>query len=153
MNFARSFNEWRRFRETCQELNRLSGRELEDIGFNRGVLASAAIDEARTGTLTNCFDTGQFLPRPDRIDSQSLANLGEQEHLQLAAMNRNLGPVITCQQAARFMPDQFTACGQVVEILDRNAKIEQFVSLMHPLGLVEVARTGVAALCRGAKAM
>ncbi|MCB1437721.1 MAG: acetolactate synthase small subunit [Rhodobiaceae bacterium] len=39
------------------------------------------------------------------------------------------------------------------EITGRSAKIEQFVSLMQPLGLVEVARTGVAALCRGAKAM
>jgi uncharacterized protein YjiS (DUF1127 family) len=42
MNFARSFTEWRRFRETCQELNRLSGRELEDIGFNRAEIASVA---------------------------------------------------------------------------------------------------------------
>ena len=36
MNLVRSFNEWRRFRETSVELNRLSGRELADIGFARG---------------------------------------------------------------------------------------------------------------------
>jgi acetolactate synthase-1/3 small subunit len=35
----------------------------------------------------------------------------------------------------------------------RSVKIEQFVSLMQGLGLVEVARTGVAAVRRGAEAM
>ena len=37
----------------------------------------------------------------------------------------------------------------VFEITGRSNKIEQFISLMEPLGLVEVARTGVAALQRG----
>lgn len=36
MNIVRSFNEWRRYRETTLELSRLSGRELADIGFARG---------------------------------------------------------------------------------------------------------------------
>jgi len=36
MKLVRSFNEWRRYRETTTELNRLSGRELADIGFARG---------------------------------------------------------------------------------------------------------------------
>jgi uncharacterized protein YjiS (DUF1127 family) len=42
MKLAHSFNEWRRFRETFRELNRLSGRELEDIGFNRADITSVA---------------------------------------------------------------------------------------------------------------
>ena len=37
----------------------------------------------------------------------------------------------------------------VFEMTGRSAKIEQFISLMGPLGLVEVVRTGVAALSRG----
>ena len=36
MNFVRSFSEWRRYRATCNELNRLSSRELNDLGINRG---------------------------------------------------------------------------------------------------------------------
>ena len=39
------------------------------------------------------------------------------------------------------------------EMTGRSPKIEQFVSLMQGLGLVEVARTGVAAVRRGARAM
>ena len=41
----------------------------------------------------------------------------------------------------------------VFEITGRLSKIEQFVSLMQPLGLVEVARTGIAAIGRGAEPM
>ncbi|TCD12363.1 DUF1127 domain-containing protein [Oricola cellulosilytica] len=36
MNIARSFNEWRRYRATYNELTRLSSRELNDLGINRG---------------------------------------------------------------------------------------------------------------------
>jgi len=41
----------------------------------------------------------------------------------------------------------------VFEITGRVSKIDQFISLMEPIGLVEVARTGVAAITRGADAM
>ncbi len=41
----------------------------------------------------------------------------------------------------------------VFEITGRSNKLDQFLRLMEPLGLVEVARTGVAALGRGAEAM
>lgn len=41
----------------------------------------------------------------------------------------------------------------VFEITGKSDKIEQFISLMLPLGLVEVARTGVVAISRGPDAM
>ncbi len=41
----------------------------------------------------------------------------------------------------------------VFEITGRTSKIEQFISIMQPLGLVEVSRTGVAAIQRGAESM
>ena len=41
----------------------------------------------------------------------------------------------------------------VFEITGRLNKIEQFVTLMQPLGLVEVSRTGIAAIGRGQEAM
>ena len=42
MNITRSFNEWRRYRATCKELNRLTARELNDLGLNRGDIPFAA---------------------------------------------------------------------------------------------------------------
>jgi acetolactate synthase I/III small subunit len=41
----------------------------------------------------------------------------------------------------------------VFEITGASDKIDQFVVLMRPLGLVEVSRTGVAAIARGAEGM
>ena len=41
----------------------------------------------------------------------------------------------------------------VFEITGRVSKIDNFIALMKPLGLVEVARTGVAAIARGPDAM
>ena len=41
----------------------------------------------------------------------------------------------------------------VFEITGRTTKIEQFITILKPLGLVEVCRTGVAAVSRGAKGM
>jgi uncharacterized protein YjiS (DUF1127 family) len=35
MNLARSFNNWRKYRQTCNELGRMSDRELTDLGIGR----------------------------------------------------------------------------------------------------------------------
>ena len=41
----------------------------------------------------------------------------------------------------------------IFEITGTSDKVEQFITLMVPLGLVEVARTGVAGITRGAEGM
>jgi acetolactate synthase-1/3 small subunit len=41
----------------------------------------------------------------------------------------------------------------VFEVTGRTSKIEQFIAIMTPLGLVEVCRTGIAAINRGAAGM
>ncbi|MGF1619667.1 MAG: acetolactate synthase small subunit [Rhodomicrobiaceae bacterium] len=41
----------------------------------------------------------------------------------------------------------------IFEITGRVSKIDQFISLMQPIGLVDVARTGIAAITRGAESM
>ena len=35
MNLIRSYNNWRRYRDTVNELNQLSTRELNDLGISR----------------------------------------------------------------------------------------------------------------------
>ena len=42
MNLVRSFNNWRRYRTTVNELSRLTTRELNDLGVNRAEIASIA---------------------------------------------------------------------------------------------------------------
>jgi acetolactate synthase-1/3 small subunit len=41
----------------------------------------------------------------------------------------------------------------IFELTGKSDKIEQFVSLMAPLGLVEVSRTGICAISRGPEGM
>jgi uncharacterized protein YjiS (DUF1127 family) len=35
MNFSRSFNNWRKYRQTVTELGRMTNRELHDLGIDR----------------------------------------------------------------------------------------------------------------------
>ncbi|WP_081687878.1 DUF1127 domain-containing protein [Rhizobium mesoamericanum] len=42
MNVARSFNNWRKFRQTVNELGRMSNRELQDLGIDRTEIRSVA---------------------------------------------------------------------------------------------------------------
>ena len=41
----------------------------------------------------------------------------------------------------------------IFQITGRTSRIEQFIAIMQPMGLVEVCRTGSAAMCRGPEAM
>jgi uncharacterized protein YjiS (DUF1127 family) len=45
MNVARSLNNWRKYRQTVNELGRMTNRELSDLGIDRGdirIVARAA---------------------------------------------------------------------------------------------------------------
>lgn len=42
MNLLRNYRNWRRYRETVNELSRLSNRELADLGINRADIYSVA---------------------------------------------------------------------------------------------------------------
>lgn len=42
MNLIRNYRNWRRYRETVNELGRLSNRELSDLGISRGDITFVA---------------------------------------------------------------------------------------------------------------
>lgn len=42
MNMARSFNNWRKYRQTVAELSRMTARELDDVGIQRSQIRSVA---------------------------------------------------------------------------------------------------------------
>ena len=42
MNLVRNYRNWRRYRETVSELNRLTNRELNDLGIHRGQIEAVA---------------------------------------------------------------------------------------------------------------
>jgi len=47
MNIARSFSNWRKYRQTVSELGRMSNRSLHDLGINRGEIERIARTGAR----------------------------------------------------------------------------------------------------------
>jgi len=55
--------------------------------------------------------------------------------------------------AFRARPVDTTHTSFVFEITGAKSKIDSFIDLMRPLGLVEVSRTGVAAISRGPQSM
>ncbi|MBB3659278.1 uncharacterized protein YjiS (DUF1127 family) [Rhizobium sp. BK650] len=42
MSIARTFNNWRKYRQTVAELGRMSSRELNDLGIARGDIREVA---------------------------------------------------------------------------------------------------------------
>jgi acetolactate synthase I/III small subunit len=56
-------------------------------------------------------------------------------------------------ESFRARPVDTTHSSFVFEITGAPAKLDSFIDLMRPLGLVEVSRTGVAAISRGPEAM
>lgn len=42
MNIARSFNNWRKYRQMVSELGRMSNRELDDLGLARSEIPNIA---------------------------------------------------------------------------------------------------------------
>ena len=42
MNVARSLNNWRKYRQTVNELNRMTNRELHDLGIGRNDIRTVA---------------------------------------------------------------------------------------------------------------
>lgn len=42
MNVARSLNNWRKYRQTVNELNRMTNRELHDLGIGRNDIHTVA---------------------------------------------------------------------------------------------------------------
>ncbi|MCP4182060.1 MAG: DUF1127 domain-containing protein [Hyphomicrobiales bacterium] len=42
MNITTRFQKWRCYRRTCNELSKLSSRELDDLGISRHDIASVA---------------------------------------------------------------------------------------------------------------
>lgn len=47
MNLFRSFNNWRRYRTTVNELSRLSAHELNDLGISRAEIPAIARKASR----------------------------------------------------------------------------------------------------------
>ncbi len=112
----------------------------------RGSPATIEQIKSQLGRLVPVHGVTDLTLRGDPLERElalvKVAGKGEKrvESLRLAEAFR--------AQVVDATTDHFT-----FEITGRIPKIENFISLMKPLGLVEVARTGAAAIGRGAEPM
>jgi acetolactate synthase I/III small subunit len=73
--------------------------------------------------------------------------------VKVAGKGENRVETLRLAEAFRAQVVDATIDSFVFEITGRSSKVEQFISLMAPLGLVEVVRTGLAAIGRGPEGM
>ena len=85
------------------------------------------------------------------VDMPSIAR--EMALVKVAGRGEQRVEALRIADAFRARPVDTTHTSFVFEITGSPDKINQFVDLMGPLGLVEISRTGVAAISRGPEAM
>ena len=85
------------------------------------------------------------------VDMPSIAR--EMALVKVAGRGEHRVEALRIADAFRARPVDTTHTSFVFEITGSPDKINNFVELMKPLGLVEISRTGVAAISRGPEAM
>ena len=115
---------------------------ISSVPLASEVEPSACFDERAHAAVGILAVAGHSAPEPDRVRPDPLHHLFMQQHVELAAMNRILRPVVAGQEPARLgidvvavKPDQRPfLCGQAdaVEILLGDAEIIEFA---HGIGL------------------
>jgi acetolactate synthase-1/3 small subunit len=90
----------------------------------------------------NAYGLGHDKPIERELAMVKVANSGEKrsEALRLADA---FGAVVSDADVGHF----------IFEVTGRTHKIDQFIAIMQPLGIVEVCRTGVAAMNRGGEGL
>lgn len=97
----------------------------------------------------------RMIPVHSVIDMTLLGNAIERELAMVKVRSTGEPRVEALRLAEAFRARVIDASTEsfVFEITGATAKIDQFIDLMKPLGLVDVARTGVAAITRGPAVM
>ena len=73
--------------------------------------------------------------------------------VKVAGTGEKRGEALRLAEAFRAHVIDATVDHFIFEVTGGTAKVEQFIAIMAPLGLVEVCRTGIAALSRGPEGM
>ena len=137
-------------------------------GYNIDSLTVAEVDDgAHTSRITVVTtgtpmvieqikaQLGRLVPVPRVVDLTVETDSVERELALIKVSGKGEARVEALRMSEAFRarvvdatPDSF-----VFELTGRTEKINAFISLMRPLGLKEVSRTGVAAIARGVEAM
>jgi acetolactate synthase I/III small subunit len=98
---------------------------------------------------------GRLVPVHRVVDLSNSGPMVERELalIKVAGKGEMRAEALRLAEAFRARVMDATIESFVFELTGKSDKLDQFISLMLPLGLVEVSRTGVAAISRGPKGM
>ncbi|MCP1242482.1 acetolactate synthase small subunit [Acetobacter lambici] len=133
-------------------------------GYNIQSLTVAPVDEHGSTSRVNIVTTGtqssirQVKTQLERLVPVSrVVNLTaegpyvarEMALVKVVSSGEPRTEALRIAQAFRARAVDTTASSFVFELTGSTDKLDSFIELMRPLGLVEVSRTGVASICRG----
>jgi acetolactate synthase I/III small subunit len=123
-------------------------------GYNIESLTVSETEHRQHLSLITIVTTGTPMVI-EQIKNQLAGNAIERELAMVKVKGKGENRVEALRLADAFRARVIDATTEsfVFEITGASEKIEQFIALMLPLGLVEVARTGIAAIMRGPEGM
>lgn len=134
-------------------------------GYNIESLTVAVVDEknaiSRISLATRgtpeviaqiCAQLGRLVPVRTVVDLTTTAPDVERELALIKVVNKGMERIESMRLAEVFRARVIdsTTNSFILEITGSSGKIDSFIALLQPIGLVEVTRTGVAAMARGA---
>lgn len=123
-----------------------------DKHHSRITIVTTATPEKHTQIKSQLL---RIVPVISVIDLTVQGNAFERELALVKVAGKGEHRVETLRLADAFRAQVVDATSEsfVLEITGKSSKIDQFITLMVPLGLVEVVRTGLIAISRGAEGM
>ncbi|MFT8676187.1 MAG: acetolactate synthase small subunit [Acetobacter sp.] len=133
-------------------------------GYNIQSLTVAPVDEAGEISRVNIVTTGtpsaigqvkvqieRLVPvsRVVNLTAQGPHVAREMALVKVVSSGEPRTEALRIAEAFRARAVDTTATSFVFELTGSTDKLDSFIDLMRPLGLVEVSRTGVASICRG----
>lgn len=98
-----------------------------------------------------CLQLGRLVPVRRVVDLTLAGEHVERELALLKVVNKGMERIESMRLAEVFRARIIDATTEsfVLEVTGNSSKIDSFVALLQPIGLVEIVRTGAAAMARG----
>jgi acetolactate synthase I/III small subunit len=98
-----------------------------------------------------CAQLGRLVPVREVVDLTTQGDDLERELALIKVVNTGMDRIeaMRLSEVFRARVIDATTTSLILEITGNSTKINSFIALMQPIGLVELVRTGVAAIARG----
>ena len=134
--------------------------ELRAHSGNARVHGAAQIEQIKASMLAFGFtvpllvdEAGVLIAGHGRLEAAMALGIEKVPTIVLRHLSTAQKEALRLADAFRARVIDATTESFVFELTGKTDKIDQFLLLMQPLGLVEISRTGVAAIARGPEAM